>query len=111
MAEIVNINTDKLIQAASAVADYLAVAAIPPAGALPPGAAPSPADLAAAGVAEAVQARIASAAHELTDKDRTLNATAAGASGGLRAHDADCAGCIAGVGGRERLVRDPRLRP
>ena len=97
MAESININPDKLIQAAATVADHLATAALPPAGALPPGMAPSPADLAAAGVEQIVQAKIAAASTGLTDKGPTFNGLTADASGGLSGDDADNANRIAAV--------------
>jgi hypothetical protein len=97
MAENVNINTDKLIQAAATVADHLAAAALPPAGALPPGLAPSPADLAAASVDEILRAKIATTATGLADKGPAFNSTAGSAAGGLQARDTANAGHIAEV--------------
>jgi hypothetical protein len=97
MADSVNINPDNLIHAAETVANYLAAAAIPPADALPPGLAPSPADLAAAGVDEIQQGKIAAAADGLADKGPTLRGLTAGASRGLRTRDACSAAHIAAV--------------
>ncbi|WP_428339064.1 hypothetical protein [Mycobacterium sp.] len=97
MAEMVNINPDKLIQAAATVADHLVNAAVPPAGALPPALAPSPADLAAAGVDEILQKKIAAAAVGLANKGPTFSGLAAGASTGLQTRDADNAAHIAAV--------------
>jgi hypothetical protein len=97
MAESVNINPDNLIQAAEAVANHLAAAAIPPADGLPPGLAPSPADLAAAGVDNILQEKIAAAAAGLADKGPTFSQVTAGASSSLQTRDADNAARIAAV--------------
>jgi hypothetical protein len=97
MADSVNINPDNLIQAAETVANHLAAAAIPPADALPPGLAPSPADLAAAGVDAILQEKIAAAAAGLADKGPTFSGLTANASSGLQAGDGDNASRIAAV--------------
>jgi hypothetical protein len=97
MADSVNINPDNLIQAAETVANHLAAAAIPPADALPPGLAPSPADLAAAGVDAILQEKMADAAAGLADKGPTFNGLTADASSGLQTRDGDNASRIAAV--------------
>jgi hypothetical protein len=97
MADSVNIDPANLIQAAETVANHLAAAAIPPADALPPGLAPSPADLAAAGVDAILQKKIAAAAAGLADKGPTFSGLTAYASSGLQTRDADNASRIAAV--------------
>jgi hypothetical protein len=97
MADSVNINPDNLIQAAETVANHLAAAAIPPADALPPGLAPSPADLAAAGVDAILQKKITAAEAELFNKGPAFNGLTAEAASGLQARDADSAARIATV--------------
>lgn len=97
MPESVNINTEKLIQAATEVADRLAAAALPPADALPAGLAPSLADLAAAGVDEILQRKIGAASAGLAKVGPLLNGLVARASTGVRAQDADNASRIESV--------------
>jgi hypothetical protein len=97
MADSVNINPDRLIQASETVANHLAAAAIPPPDALPPGLAPSPADLAAAGVDDILQKKIAATGAGLANKGPTFSRLAAGASTGLQTRDADNAAHIAAV--------------
>ena len=68
MAQVVNVNANGLIMAAATVAEHLAGAATPPTGALPPAAAPSLADVAAAQAAGAIRTRIAAVSTELAGK-------------------------------------------
>ena len=97
MAQVVNVSADALIKAAATVAEHLQGAAMPPSGALPTAAAPSPADVAAAGAAGAISARIAAVSTELAGKGPRLHGVATGAAGTLQSQDVENADRIAAV--------------
>jgi hypothetical protein len=100
MAEVVTVNADGLIKAVATVAEHLAGAATPPTGALPAAVAPSPADVAAAGAAGAIRARIAAVSTELAGKGPRLRGVTTGAAGTLQAQDTKNANRIAAVRAR-----------
>ena len=105
MAQVVNVDANGLIMAAATVAEHLASAATPPTGALPPAAAPSLADVAAAQAAGAIRTRIAAVSTELAGKGPRLRGVTTGAAGTLQGQDAENADRIAAVRARRDIRR------
>jgi hypothetical protein len=103
MAQVVTVDTDGLIKAAATVAEHLQGAATPPTGALPPAAAPSPADVAAAQAAGAIRTRIAAVSTELAVNGPKLRGVTTVAAGTLQAQDAENADRIAAVRARRGI--------
>jgi hypothetical protein len=97
MAQVVNVSADGLIKAAATVAEHLQGAATPPTGAVPAAAAPSPADVVAAGAAGAIRARIVAVSTQLAGTGPRLHGVTTGAAGTLQAQDAKNADRIATV--------------
>lgn len=101
-AEPINVQPERLMQAATKVAGHLEAAAKPPTVALPnlAVAAVSPADVAANGAATAIQTKIATLSAQMAGKGPQLHAKTAAAVAALKAQDEQNAARIRAVPSR-----------